>query len=265
MKREHCSRMRLNHEPAIKSRALLAFLASALKIGQNGFVSNSLPATARARARAEITAEIKASARRQLAEEGAAALSLRAVSRDLGMASSAIYRYFPSRDALLTALIIDAFDSIGFAAEQADHEPPDGTPSERWRRVSHAVRQWALDNPHEYALVYGSPVPGYIAPTDTAQPATRITNVFIDILAAAAPTTARLDVPEPPDAVVAEMKAIAPDLPATVMALGMNVWAQLFGLISLELFGHFETVIFDRDSYFDHQMSLAINSLGLLR
>ena len=80
---------------------------------------HSAPATARARARAELTNEIKATARRHLAEVGAPALSLRAVARELGMASSAVYRYFASRDELLTALIVDAFDAVGAAAEEA--------------------------------------------------------------------------------------------------------------------------------------------------
>jgi len=219
-------------------------------------------ATARARARAEITAEIKTSARRQVAEVGASGLSLRAVARDLGMASSAIYRYFPSRDALLTALIIDAFDAIGHVAEQANVSLAGSPPEKRWRGVAHAVRRWALDNPHEYALVYGSPVPGYVAPSQTATSATRITDVLLGILAEAAPTIAQLDLPEPSGRTAAEMDAIVPGLPPRVTALGIGLWSQLFGLISLELFGHFETVITDRDAFFDHQLTLAAHSMG---
>src|SRR5207248_3208991 len=76
--------------------------------------------TARDRARIELTDEIKAVARRHLAEHGSAALSLRAVAREVGMVSSAVYRYFPSRDELLTALIIDAYDAVGERAEAAE-------------------------------------------------------------------------------------------------------------------------------------------------
>jgi len=74
----------------------------------------------RARVRAELTREIAEVARQHLASDGAAGLSLRAVARELGMASSAVYRYFPSRDDLLTALIVDAYDALGEAAETAD-------------------------------------------------------------------------------------------------------------------------------------------------
>ena len=117
--------------------------------------------TARERVREELTREIAEIARSQLATEGAAGLSLRAVAREMGMVSSAIYRYFPSRDDLLTALIIDGYNAIGLAAEQADAACPPGDYTERWLAICRAVRDWALAHPHEYALVYGSPVPGY--------------------------------------------------------------------------------------------------------
>src|SRR5215207_9080182 len=109
--------------------------------------------TARERVRAELTTEITDAARRQLAEVGAAALSLRAVARELGMASSAVYRYFPSRDDLLTRLIIEGYDALGAAAEAAD-DPAD-PPLDRWLAVCRTVRRWALAHPHEYALLYG--------------------------------------------------------------------------------------------------------------
>jgi len=130
--------------------------------------------TARQRARAELTREIKEAARRQLAETGAPQLSLRAVARELGLVSSALYRYFPSRDDLLTALIIDAYDSLGEAAEAAAAANGTAGPGCGWRAVCHAIRDWARQNPHEYALIYGSPVPGYQAPRDTVAPAARV-------------------------------------------------------------------------------------------
>lgn len=142
---------------------------------------------ARERARIEVTAAIKDEARRRLAAEGAAKLSLRAVARELGMVSSALYRYFPSRDELLTALIIDAYDSVGAAAEQADARALEASapPRARWIAVCEAVRAWALEHPHEYALIYGSPVPGYSAPQDTVGPASRVGNTLIAVLRSA--------------------------------------------------------------------------------
>src|SRR5829696_3238076 len=103
--------------------------------------------------RAEMQVEIKAVARRHLAADGAN-LSLRAVARDLGMASSAVYRYFASRDDLLTALIIDAYDALGAAAEKAEAAVDRDDLPGRWLATCHGVRDWALANPHEYALIY---------------------------------------------------------------------------------------------------------------
>jgi AcrR family transcriptional regulator len=153
------------------SRALLSLLISSLLYGRLGRMNASL--TARERARAELTREIKEEARRQVAAEGAQRLSLRAVARELGMVSSAVYRYFPSRDSLLTALIIDAYDALGAAVESADSGQPRSDLRGRWRAICHSVRDWAVARPHEYALIYGSPVPGYRAPQDTIAPASR--------------------------------------------------------------------------------------------
>ena len=138
----------------------------------------------RARVRAEMIAEIKAAARRHLATDGAN-LSLRAIARDMGMVSSALYRYVASRDDLLTALIIDAYNEMGEVAEKADASVDPGDPPERWMAVARALRRWALTNPAEYALLYGTPVPGYAAPTDTTAPATRPVLVLGAILSAA--------------------------------------------------------------------------------
>ena len=130
--------------------------------------------TARERARIEFTRDIKEAARRQLAEHGPAGLSLRGVARDIGLASaSALYRYFPGRDALLTALIADAYDALGDAADAAAAATRAEPYLTRWTGVCHAVRAWALAHPHEYALIHGSPVPGYEAPPDTTAPGIR--------------------------------------------------------------------------------------------
>jgi AcrR family transcriptional regulator len=138
--------------------------------------------TARERARAELTREIKEEARRQLAGTGAQGLSLRAVARELGMVSSALYRYFPSRDDLLTALIIDAYNALGEAAETAVAADAGLGPRVRWLAACHAIRAWALAHPHEYALIYGSPVPGYRAPQATVGPAARMPLAFLGVL-----------------------------------------------------------------------------------
>ncbi|MGQ0837903.1 TetR/AcrR family transcriptional regulator [Actinokineospora sp.] len=215
--------------------------------------------TARDRARAELTREIKDEARRQLATDGAHNLSLRAVARSLGMVSSALYRYFPSRDELLTALIIDAYNAIGEAAENAD---PGGAPPDRWRAVCRAVRAWALDHRHEYALIYGSPVPGYQAPRDTVTPAARVPLVLIDIARAAEVPDGDLS-PVLREQTARVLATMSTALPAAALARVMLAWTQLFGMISFELFGQLVGSADPADEFFDYAVAHMAEFVGV--
>jgi AcrR family transcriptional regulator len=225
--------------------------------------------TARERVRAELTAEIADAARRQLAEVGAAALSLRAVARELGMVSSAVYRYFPSRDDLLTRLIIDGYDALGAAAEKADD--PTGAPLERWLAVCRAVRDWGKAHPHEYALLYGSPVPGYTAPRDTVPAAARVGVVLGRILGDAARAgelpegNGERDAALVSDETAAVLGGEHASLDETVRVRGLLAWSSLFGTISFELFGHFVGSVEDGDRYFDRAMTDLAELIGFAR
>ncbi|GAA5033931.1 TetR/AcrR family transcriptional regulator [Streptomyces siamensis] len=222
---------------------------------------------ARARARIEVTAAIKDEARRQLAADGAAKLSLRAVARELGMVSSALYRYFPSRDDLLTALIIDAYDSLGETAEAAHAEVAGADPRERWITVCTAVRRWALEHPQEYTLIYGSPVPGYTAPETTIPAAARVGLLLISIVRDAYQDTgvARTPLPAELKPEARRMAAeLAPDLPPEAVTALVAAWAQLYGLIGFELFGQFHRVVEDREAFFRHAAGRLAHEVGLV-
>ncbi|MFD7599081.1 TetR/AcrR family transcriptional regulator [Streptomyces mirabilis] len=222
---------------------------------------------ARARARIEVTAAIKEEARRQLAAEGAAKLSLRAVARELGMVSSALYRYFPSRDDLLTALIIDAYDSLGESAEAAHAQVAGAGPWERWIAVCMAARRWALAQPHEYALIYGSPVPGYTAPDTTIPAASRVGLLLVGIVRDAYRGKGVARTPLPPDLKPEAQRMaadLAPDLPPEAVAALVAAWAQLYGLIGFELFGQFNRLVEDREPFFRHAVDQLAHSVGLV-
>ncbi|MGY1680786.1 TetR/AcrR family transcriptional regulator [Geodermatophilus sp. SYSU D01176] len=226
-----------------------------------------MPSTVRERVRTALTAEITAAARRQLAEVGAAGLSLRAVAREMGMASSAVYRYFPSRDDLLTRLIIDGYDALGAAAEAADD--PTAPPRERWLAVCRAVRSWALAHPHEYALLYGSPVPGYAAPRDTVPAAARVGVVLGRILGDAARSGAlpeAVGVARDPKLVSDEAAAVLggehPAIDDTVRLRALLAWSSVYGTVSFELFGHLAGTVADTDEYFDVAMGELAGLLG---
>ena len=240
------------------------------------------PRTARERARAELTREIKEAARRQLAAVGADGLSLRAVSRELGMVSSALYRYYPSRDDLLTALIIDAYNALGDAAETAIADAGPGASRVRWVAACHAIRAWAVANPHEYALIYGSPVPGYRAPEATIGPAARVPLAFVGVLAdavAAGEVAAGPDRDAGIDDALADQAAVllaalavgpaVPDapavsaIPADVLVRAVIAWTQLFGMISFELFGQFVGSFEPADGLFAHGVAQIAAFVGI--
>ncbi len=230
------------------------------------------PTGVRARARAEFVGEIKAAARSQLRTDGADSLSLRAVARKLGVASSALYRYFPSRDELLTALIFDAYGDLASTAEGSTLEAAGKPAIERWVALARAIRGWALEHRHEYALIYGSPVPGYVAPPETARPAERLTAAWLSVLADAAAGGElhryRFDAPpataEAFDVVrslsrLPRGRSPSPHFEEVQLSDGQiraatGVWTQLFGHLSFELFGQFQNVVTDAEEFFEVQM-----------
>jgi AcrR family transcriptional regulator len=215
--------------------------------------------------RAEMTEEIKAVARRHLATDGAN-LSLRAVARDVGLASSAVYRYFASRDELLTALIIEAYDSVGTAAERAAAAATD--PFDRFLALTHAVRDWALADPHQWALIYGSPVPGYQAPLDTIGPATRVIMLIAHLVEDAFAAGRIIDGPPISGRFAEELAAVAeqftPAASPRLVGAALAAFIQLCGAVSAELFGQLnKSVDEDRRGFFEFQMRGAASFIGL--
>lgn len=215
-----------------------------------------------------MTRAIKDAARRQLAEEGATKLSLRSVARELELVSSALYRYFPSRDDLLTALIIDAYDAVGDVAEKA---AKNGEPRAAWLAACHAIRRWAKKHPHEYALIYGSPIPGYVAPRDTVTAGIRVPLLLIkqvrDAWAAGTLKPAFASPPLTPglhDQLAEVALQVAPELPLEVINRGIVVWTQLFGMLSFELFGQLVGSVDPSDEFFTHAIGQLADFVGLV-
>jgi AcrR family transcriptional regulator len=228
----------------------------------------SAPRTARERARAELSREIADTARAHLEADGAAGLSLRAVARDLGMVSSAIYRYFPSRDDLLTRLIIDAYDGLGDAVDAAEGAVARDDLLGRWMAVARACRGWALAHPQEWGLIYGTPVPGYAAPDATIEPGTRVSVTLIGILADGIAAGLRPEATPVPKKVTKGMRRlrefVPPIVPDSYLVAGVMARTQLFGHISLELDGQYNNTIDDLDPFFDHVMRRTAETLGLV-
>jgi AcrR family transcriptional regulator len=220
----------------------------------------------RARARIEIRAAILAAAADRLAAGGVDELSLRAVARDVGMVSSAVYRYFTSRDELLTALIIRAYDSLGEHVETCVRSTTGQPAALRWVDAAMATRSWALDHPHDFALLYGTPIRGYAAPEDTVVSGTRVARALVGIVR-------DTDRPDPParitiEPVLAESFAALRDEldldveDATVLAI-ITAWTQLFGLLTFELFGQTRNLVADDEALFRAAATVMATSIGL--
>jgi AcrR family transcriptional regulator len=204
----------------------------------------------RAENRERLEAEILRLGRDQLAAVGPAALSVRAIARDLGMASSAVYRYVASRDELLTRLIVESYDSLGDAVAAAHAAVPRDDLHGRWSSAGKALREWGISHPHDWALLYGSPVPGYAAPADrTTDPGTRVQMLLVDLLrdavaaGAQAPDDRR---PLPSPEVVALARSLLTDLgltdaqlPAPLFPAGIAAWTLAVASVSAEVFEHF--------------------------
>ncbi|MFJ1972533.1 TetR/AcrR family transcriptional regulator [Streptomyces sp. NPDC087903] len=196
--------------------------------------------TPRERYRAQVRTEVKERAWEQIATAGASALSLNAIARQMGMSGPALYRYYAGRDELITELIRDAYRSLADTFRAASASGPDVT------ALAHALRGWALDDPHRYFLVYGTPVPGYHAPDDVTAIASEIMAALLD--ACTSLPSVGSDGPMTPfDAHLDGHRQWADDHPAPPAALSraLSFWTRLHGVLSLELAGHFTGMGFD--------------------
>lgn len=214
----------------------------------------SAPRTARAIARRELTAAIVERARRQLAHVGPVQLSVRQIARDLGMASSAVYRYFPTRDELLTELLVVIHHELADRLELADAAVDTVDRSARWCTLARTFRAWAKAAPHEFALLYCSPVPGDAAPPQAVSPGSRVSGVLMALAAAvdAAGVATDVELAAGAHEALSEFRTTAGvDLSDEVVLRTVTAWSGLVGAVTLELFGHLQGAVTDDDGHFD--------------
>jgi AcrR family transcriptional regulator len=224
--------------------------------------------TPRAKARRRTLETIRSLALAQLQAGGPAGLSLRAIAADLGLTPTAIYRYVNSREDLLTLLLTDGWLALGQVAEDADQAIDRGRPANRFLAVARAVRAWALGHPAEWDLLFGRPVPGYVAPEDTRGPALRLPAVLIAILRDAR-RLGLLGAPpvRPGRALIAQAGSRGErgdaDLPATLVALSQAAWSQLIGAVTHEVSGQANFVLDDPEPLFELQLRQIMLLVGL--
>lgn len=232
-------------------------------------------------ARGETIERILAAAREEIARAGGVGLSMRSVAREVGMVSSAIYRYFPSREDLVTAMILESYRGLADALRKAEAEaeadseaeaeaadeadeaatgsPDAGSDAERWRRLADALRRWGLRAPHEFQLIYGTPIPGYVAPAETIPAAGEVAGPFLACLRSR--QVAGFELPGDGGG----MHAFAEDVGVTPSAAAAVVAAisELVGFVGLELAGHFVGLADPADDLYGLVAARQVRDLGL--
>lgn len=215
--------------------------------------------TRRERLRTATAAEIKGLARRMLVAGGPQAISLRAIARDMGMTAPAIYRYFPSLDALVFALAEDLYTELRETVDAARAGAAD--PGEQLAEMARAFRRWSLAHPAEFGLIFGNPVPGVasfegecLGPEHAAA---RLGAVFLEVFAE---FWKQRPLPTPPEGDI-EAK-LGPHLepyhehhevplPVTAIYAYLSGWTRLYGLVALEVFGHLQWAVTDVEPLFE--------------
>jgi AcrR family transcriptional regulator len=216
----------------------------------------------RERYRAQVRHEVKETALRQLAEAGPGGLSISAIGKQLGVSGPALYRYFASRDDLLTELVIDAYHDLANALTAATSHVPDDNPRGRFEAQARAYRHWAIAEPHRYRLLFGPPLPGYEAHADRLVEASwAAMNMLLGVLRGFAAGT-----DEPSGPLAAELTAWAHrhnfHIDAATALRAVLIWSQLHGIVSLEIAGNFASMSIDADQIFEIQLTAITATLG---
>jgi AcrR family transcriptional regulator len=203
---------------------------------------------------------IKESAWVQIAEAGAPALSLRAIARSLGITAPAIYNYFPDRDALVTALIVDAFTSLGQSQKEAIRELAPDDPITRVTALGLAYRDWAITYPQRYQLIFGTPIPGYQAPEDITLPAAAwaLLPLIETLQAISLAGSLRIDRSAARTPALTSMLeawsqfAGGPEL--EVLYAALVIWSRVHGLVLMEIGGQMPSFITDPGEVFRREI-----------
>jgi AcrR family transcriptional regulator len=214
--------------------------------------------------------EILRIARAQLAQGGAAALSLRAIAAEMNLSAPALYRYFPSRDDIITALILEAFYAVAEAIDSARKAQSPDDFNAQMMAITAAYRAWALAHPTDFSLIYGNPIPGYVAPAEQTIPAARQAFVVvIDVLSKAAEQGKALQYAgELPPASISEYLQFLAErdqlsVPLSALYAAVSVWSRMHGIIMLELFHHLQPVIGDVEAFYHVEMRATLRQYGL--
>jgi AcrR family transcriptional regulator len=221
--------------------------------------------------REETMAQIKAAARGEMARHGTAGISLRAIARTLGVTAPAIYNYYPRLDDLITALIVDAFTAFADAMAAAIAQTVDAGPAAQIRAAVLAMRAWAIAHPVDFQLIYGNPIPGYVAPGEVTTPLARRPFVLLAPLFAAAQAQGELHLSPaatalPPGVrthVEQWQRSAGADFPPELVGIMTDRFAHLYGLVMLEILHHLQPSIGDTAAFFEYAVDNMLAELKI--
>lgn len=227
--------------------------------------------TPRQRYRDHVRAEIKEAALRQIGAGGPASLSLNAIAKELGVTGPALYKYFGSRDALLTELIIEGYEAVAEAVRAEAARTADRPARERLHALAAVYRNWAVEVPHLYQLLLGSPSPGYEAPSETVDSARGVLGPFLTVLAQGSPRSAAgaLEAElgawgESTPAVAEWVRTYAPDAdPGPALAAAITVWSRMHGAVGLEIQGQFKGMGHRGSTLLTSEIDALADAMGL--
>lgn len=208
-------------------------------------------------------AEIKQAALEQIAAEGAGSLSIRGIARAIGMSPAGLYRYYDSLDSLLTDLIADAYNDLADAVVAATTTA--GTVRDRLLAGMLAYRQWCLEHPNEFLLVFGTPIPGYAAPEEgpTVEANRRIGAAFFGLVHEGW-RTGTLALPVGPRPATQEEQAflapVAPDFPAAWLTPFVGAWSHFHGMVTLEILGQLDWLYPDGEAFYRAEVERLLES-----
>jgi AcrR family transcriptional regulator len=225
--------------------------------------------TRRERLRTATVAEIKEGARRLLVTGGPQAISLRAIARDMGMTAPAIYRYFPSLEALIVQLAGDLLDELRETIEQA-RDADGGDPIGQLTAMARAFRLWSVRHPKEFALIFGPPVPGmaeFIEDCDENHPGARLGAAFIQPMIelwhqAPFHTPPRELVEQRLSGCLDPLRQSQGDVPLEVAYMFLSGWARLHGLVSMEVFHQLQWAVTEPEALFETELASLAQQLA---
>ena len=196
--------------------------------------------------KSDLRGKIIEAAWNQISREGASALSLRAIARDLGIAAPSIYNYFADRDGLVTALILEAYESLAIYQKAANDAAPVDDLNARLISIGKAYRDWAVTYPQRYLLIFGTPIPGYVAPLDIISPTAASSLSALISLIERYRIAGRIRVVE------IESQAIA-----------ILIWMRVHGFVSVEITNNLPAIPLNLSKLYEIELKLMIDQYFL--